>query len=52
MPEQKFVRCTGKSVYGTIRDEFSPDDDPRGLLLTRTLGTQRNLTVELFVRIY
>lgn len=29
-PGQSFLLCTGHSIYGDIRDQFSPDDSPSG----------------------
>jgi hypothetical protein len=53
-PGQKFVSCTGNSVYGKITDDFSPSDAPTGF---NTFPSPHHvkaatMTVEDFMNLY
>lgn len=50
---QTFTRCSGKSIYGQIVDEFSPADVPSGFNTFPAAGHSGNsMTVEEFVTKY
>lgn len=50
---QKFVRCTGKSIYNKILDDFSPADNPDGFApYPDPQHNGRVISVEEFVRVY
>lgn len=50
---QKFVKCTGKSIYEEISDDFSPADDPDGFALFPDAHHNGEIiTVAEFIRTY
>jgi hypothetical protein len=52
-PNQRFIRCSGKSIEIDIIDDFSPDDDPGGFAPYPARGHNgQRITVQDFVSIY
>ena len=52
-PNQKFVLCTGDSIYGQISDDFSPYDNPGGFAPFPVQNHKGDpITVEDFIKIY
>jgi hypothetical protein len=50
---QTFVRCEGESIYGVVKDEFSPADVPTGFNTFPAAGHDGSpITVADFVQIY
>lgn len=50
---QKFISCTGKSIYDEIVDDFSPADIPNGFAPYPSSSHKgENITVEEFINIY
>lgn len=52
IPNQKFVRCEGRSIYEDILDEFSPVDYPNGYAPFPIDTEIHSMTVEAFVNKY
>lgn len=52
-PNQSFLSCNGKSIYGDIVDDFSPRDDPAGFApYPDPQHGGSDISVDEFVRIY
>ncbi len=50
---QRFTSCEGPSIYGDVKDNFTPDDAPNSFKkFPRPRHRGRHMTVEEFVRLY